>query len=87
MRSQVRFRLLVIAAIVAFSLVLSACGAPARAPAAMDAAVSSESAPAVAYEMAEAAAEMPAGASLIARSSARRPSIWWWPTPTPPSPR
>ena len=52
MRSQVRFRLLVIAAIVAFSLVLSACGAPARAPAAMDAAVSSESAPAAGYEMA-----------------------------------
>ena len=64
MRSQARFRLLVIAAIVAFSLVLSACGAPARAPAAMDAAVSSDSAPAVAYEMAEAAAEMPAGAPL-----------------------
>ena len=64
MRSQARFRLLVIAAIVAFSLVLSACGAPARAPAAMDAAVSSDSAPAVAYEMAEAVAEMPAGAPL-----------------------
>ena len=64
MRSQVRFRLLVIAAIAAFSLVLSACGAPARAPAAMDAAVSGDSAPAVAYEMAEAAAEMPAGAPL-----------------------
>ena len=64
MRTRARFRLLVAAVIVGFTLILSACGAPARAPAAMDAAVSSESAPAAGYEMAEAAAEMPAGAPL-----------------------
>jgi hypothetical protein len=64
MRPQSRLYLTIVTLVTVLSLMLTAC-APAGAPAAMDMAVESAApAPAMEYDMAEAAAEMPAGAPL-----------------------